>query len=261
MIVKKYGLNGAVKLVPETYDTTNFLEVRRFVENYSKNSKYILKKDIQAQKGLKISNNMNSILKDIKHHDYIVIQRLLEDPFLINGRKINIRVYFLIVCKNNSVKGYIHVNGFLYYTKDLYKRDSLLNKNHITTGYIDREVYAHNPLTTKDLYKWLDYNGHSSKILKHNTIALFKKLMNAFQIPICKSKKNVNSIAFQLFGCDMAPDKDLNVKLIEINKGPDLSGKDERDKVVKRKVLLDIFNIVGIIPSNINYQNEFIDLW
>ena len=85
MFSKKYGLNGASKLVPETYDTNKFLDIRRFVQNYSKNSKYILKKDIQAQKGLKICDNMDVILKDIKYDDYIVIQKLLEDPFLING--------------------------------------------------------------------------------------------------------------------------------------------------------------------------------
>ena len=85
--------------------------------------------------------------------------------------------------------------------------------------------------------------------------------MNCLKIPICNSKKTAKSISFQLFGCDIAPDKDLNVKLIEINKGPDLGGKDERDIALKRKDLIDIFNIVGIIPNNINYKNEFINLW
>ena len=53
-----------------------------------------------------------------------------------------------------------------------------------------------------------------------------------------------NTLRFQLFGCDVAPDSKLGCKLMEINKGPDMNAKDERDKQVKTTVQTDIFNIV-----------------
>ena len=40
---------------------------------------------------------------------------------------------------------------------------------------------------------------------------------------------------FQIFGADIAPDENLNVTIMEINKGPDIGFKDERDGNLKKK--------------------------
>ena len=45
-----------------------------------------------------------------------IIQEMLTKPYCVNGRKVNIRVYMLVVCFNNQTKCYIHENGFMYYT-------------------------------------------------------------------------------------------------------------------------------------------------
>jgi len=70
------------------------------------------------------------------------------------------------------------------------------------------------------------------------------KVMKAISKKICSNKKLNNHVRFQLFGADLAPDANLGVKLMEINKGPDLDAKDERDKQVKLNVQRDIFTIV-----------------
>jgi hypothetical protein len=49
-----------------------------------------------------------------------------------------------------------------------------------------------------------------------------------------------------LFGSDVAPTADLLAHLMEINKGPDLDAKDERDKKVKTRVQEDIFKVIEI---------------
>ena len=68
-----------------------------------------------------------------------------------------------------------------------------------------------------------------------------------------------NNLTFQLFGTDIAPDEKLNVHLIEINKGPDMSGKDERDRKLKFNVVEDIFEKVGVISNN--KTNNFKLIW
>lgn len=257
-LLNTYGRIGALQITPKTYRIRNSNDIQLFKQEYRKGNVYILKNIKQAQKGLKISNNYNDILNDIKNKKYIIIQELLKDPFTINGRKINLRIYFLIVCKNNTLSSYIHNNGFIYYTKGKYNINSIDKKNHITTGYIDREVYEKNPLTILDLYNWLNTNGYSPELLQYNIIILFKQIINAIKIHLCKSNKTKKSVSFQLFGCDIAPDSKLNVKLIEINKGPDFNAKDQRDKKVKKKVLIDIFSILNIIKNKSN--NNFIKI-
>jgi hypothetical protein len=59
-----------------------------------------MKKNIQRQEGLKISKDKNEILNCYKD-GYAVVQELLQDPYLINGRKINLRVYCLFIKKSN----------------------------------------------------------------------------------------------------------------------------------------------------------------
>ena len=78
--------------------------------------------------------------------------------------------------------------------------------------------------------------------------------MDALSGHICKNKKLYHHVQFQLFGCDIAPNENLDVSLMEINKGPSMTHHDDRDALVKLKVQDDIFNIVhpkeGEKPNN-----------
>jgi len=111
-----------------------------------------MKKNIQRQEGLKISNSKHEILDGYKN-GYVLVQELLQDPYLISGRKTNMRFYVLVVCKANNTDCYVHKDGFMYYTKVPFVKNSLDDAPNITTGYIDRQVYIDNPLTHYDLRK------------------------------------------------------------------------------------------------------------
>ena len=49
------------------------------------------------------------------------------------------------------------------------------------------------------------------------------------------------------------------MKIMEFNKGPDMSFKDNRDGEVKKKLNKDIFNLLGLY--NYNETNEFIRVY
>ena len=138
---------------PKTYPCSSD-GITDLLKNHVDGNKYIAKKDVQRQTGLKIINNITEIKDVVKDRKFLVIQELLKNPLLIDNRKINIRVYFLIVCENNKVSAYIHENGFIYYTPECFDYDSTDDGCHITTGYIDRSVYEKNPLTIDNLYKY-----------------------------------------------------------------------------------------------------------
>ena len=110
-IVSKYGLWKTLltrfggdykKYIPVTYGN-NARDLQLLVANHVPGKKYIAKKDIQQQKGLMIIHDINQLVEHTNSRRVRVIQELLNDPFLVNGYKINMRIYLLIVCKNHEV--------------------------------------------------------------------------------------------------------------------------------------------------------------
>jgi hypothetical protein len=63
-------------------------------------------------------------------------------------------------------------------------------------------------------------------------------------------------VGFQLYGADIAINEHLKPMIMEINKGPDLSAKDGRDKELKEAMCKDALKSVGLITPNIN--NKFL---
>lgn len=258
ILKKKFGSN-VINYYPKSYIPKRKSDIDLFKKEYNDNKFYIAKENLQQQKGINLSNNFNELLDYMENGKVDVIQELLEDPLIVGGRKINMRVYFLIICKDNKKYGYIFDDGFIYYTRKEYNKNILHFDHHITTGYIDREVYDKNPLTHKDLYNQL---GKNSSKLKNGIKLLMKNIFNAISPYVCTKENLSKGISFQLFGCDVAPDENFNSKLIEINKGPDMGFKDGRDGDLKKSVMMSIFNLINLNDDmkNEKYDNRFIPL-
>lgn len=248
IVYNKYGLSEAKRIMPETYIIKELLNENsndyiRYIKNYKKDKPYILKKNVQRQNGLKIVSNINNFSK---YQNYVIMQDLLQNPFLIDKRKINLRIYLLIMLKDNKLSAYVHNNGFLYYTATEFNKD-LRDETNITTGYVDRSVYEKNPLTLKDLRKYLSDNKIKHSLFDKINILLRKVVISYRDIIDTNSE---NKLFFQLFGADIFVNNNLEPLLMEINKGPDLGYKDERDKQVKIKVVTDIFTLIGLTDEN-----------
>lgn len=261
-----YGREFAKKLYPNTYVLNNDLDMDLLKKEYNKNNIYILKKNIQRQEGLEITNNIEYIMNAHKK-DFVIVQELLQNPYLLNSRKINLRIYLLVVC-NDEVHTYIHEEGFMYYTKENFSL-SLETGPNITTGYIDRKVYETNPLTLGDFRKYLDSDrtltipeqnivnkGDSISFHVFNNIKETIKLA-LLSINLCPSSKLSNATSYQLFGVDIAINNNLEAMIMEINKGPDISCKDDRDCSIKEKVSDDILRVIGVVDSDHNFIKLF----
>lgn len=254
-------LSGNKDKIPITYILENKNDIEKLKQKYYKTNQekynnenkdiYILKKNIQRQEGLLITDDINKIINN--DDKYLVAQELLQNPFIINKRKINMRIYMLVVIKNNNIDFYIYNNGFIYYSPKEWKEKSIENDINITTGYIDRQIYIDNPLTHFDLYKYI--GDEKSSILQKSILNLFKNIKLTYETLLLKKNKSDNIINFNIYGCDIAPDNNLNTKIIEINKGPDLTYKDERDRYVKYNLVKDCLEII-----NNNYNKNYIKL-
>jgi hypothetical protein len=264
-----YGNEKASQLMPQTFLLDEKKDLESIKTHFDENLKirkdhmYILKNYAQRQEGLKIVNKYKDIMEGYKNGFYLV-QDYLYNPFLISRRKINFRYYTLIVCRNGNVEGYIHKDGFVYYTPEDYDASDPSFDKHITTGYIDRSIYEKNPLTLDDFRNYLE-NIEKGKALEwdNNVNVLMHQIIKAISTKVCKNKKLKHHTLFQLFGSDVAPTADLSAFLMEINKGPDLEAKDKRDKKVKSQVQEDIIKLIEVKDKNGNVykDNRFVKVF
>jgi len=264
----KYGQVIAANMLPYTWDLTDDNEVELFKKQFNPNKIYITKNNYQRQEGLEIHTKLETILNS--RDKYILVQELLQDPYLVSKRKINLRVYVLVIKDNYSnIKLQVYRDGFMYYTPEFFEPNTDSFQKNITTGYIDRQVYVENPLTHMDFRVWLDNPNRQLTDIEsyikssHPNIKLsdfifsqiYEQLGFVFQTYETIVGTKSLGVSFQLYGVDVAINQDLKPMLMEINKGPDLTAKDGRDKDLKVNLCTDILKSVGLID---NINNNFI---
>jgi hypothetical protein len=270
IVSSRYSKEETLKLMPQTYILYDEDERNKLFKDFDNKKLYILKKNIQRQNGILILNDITNILSVDK--TYVVAQELLQNPYLIDKRKINLRVYVLIICSERNINISMYNDGFMYYTAEYYEPNSTDLKKNITTGYIDRIVYEKNPLTHKDFKTYLNLtrqltqneidlktNGYDLADYTFTNIKnMLAKVFNCFVNQIYLDPKMQNNMCFQLFGVDVAIDDKLEAKIMEINKGPDLGSKDIRDSELKHNLVRNIFDKIDLIKTSC--PNEFIDI-
>ncbi len=247
-----------LSIFPRSYVTSDRDDVNKLEAYVEAGNPIILKKNVQQQKGCLITDSLD----DIDLGEYAIAQELLQNPYTVSGRKINIRVYVMIQFdKLSNVRIHVYDDGFMYYTPREYIANTIDKDRNITTGYIDREVYKVNPLTLKDFKSML--GDAASGRLSRNILRCFKKLFDCITHDLRTIERTFEINKFIVMGADVAVDKQLNIKIMEINKGPDLQPKDNRDGNLKKKLLHDAFEIQGFANSTSddkNARNGFIRL-
>lgn len=245
-----YGRDKASQIMPESFLSYDNHDLYLFQNQYKKGDIYILKKNLQRKEGLLLTKDYNEIVNCFKEN-YKVIQKYRTDTFLINRRKINLRIYLLITCHNGKITGWVHNNGKCIYTNKDYNDDELDFEKNITSYNLDMDIYKRNPFTLEDLKLYLQYNGYDPSYLFTEIDSHINNTLSAADKYLCKLNRIKNKPTFQLFGLDFLIQTNLHPLLLEINKGPDMVPKNSADEKLKTKVLEDIFRTIGIIDDNI----------
>jgi hypothetical protein len=261
-----YGRPKASKLMPETYIISDPADMKIFQQNYSPDRLYLLKKNVQRKEGIILTHDYNKIMK---HTDYKVVQEYVDNLYILKKRKINLRLYLLIVCKEGKVSGYLYNKGKCIYTnKDFSNKDSSasnfdkINSNkevretHLTSVNLDTSIYDTYPETLENLEEYMGQNQFNK--LWNRILNLFQDLMDAIQGHVCDLKSLDKVLTFQLFGADIIFDTKLNPYLLELNKGPSMKYMTKIDEKMKDNLTNDIFIKVGVI--NKEPINKFITL-
>jgi hypothetical protein len=255
-LVKCYGRKYASTLMPESYILDDLNEMQVFRSNFKshKNEIYILKKNVQRKEGLKLTRDFFEILSG-SADNYRVVQKYMTDLYLVKNRKINLRIYLLIVIKDFTIYFYSCKNGKCIYTNKEYNDNDLDFESNITSYHLDMSIYKKNPRNFKELSYYIDINSenkNNSKILFDNIELLMHDISICLAKNFYQSKNISGTTCFQLFGADVIFNKEFHPYLLELNKGPDMSARDKIDENMKRSVQNDMFKIVGILENDDN---------
>lgn len=260
LLEKKYGRENAKEIMPESFVLNNRDHINKLINRFyeTPNLIVICKKNIQRKNGLLLINSIDEISDAIKEN-YKVAQVYKNDLLLIMNRKVNLRVYLMIVVDNNNkFTAYINKKGKCLYTNKKYNGDNLDFESNITSFNVDQDLYKTYPHTLKDLGIYLNKNGYNWNKIWRDIELLFKKVMDASYKNFYQPKNLNEKICFQLFGADIILDNNGKPFLLEINKGPDMIPKFDKDYGLKRNVYNETFNKIGLTKSR---GNEYIEIF
>jgi hypothetical protein len=179
--------------------------------------------NLNQGKGIEIFSSLKNILKSIRKKpsgSTWVLQKYIERPLLIQGRKFDVRVWVLMTCRREV---FFYNDGYIRTSSFEYNLDERLNFVHLTNHCLQQlnEKYGMfedgNTLSFEELENFLNEKG----IFDAHFLPRMKDLVIDC---VLSSKKNIlkekNSGNFELLGFDFLIDEDFRVWLIEINTNP-----------------------------------------
>ena len=255
-IKNKYGIKKASKLMPCSYILNNDDDMKYFIKKYKQNKLYIMKGKEQRKKGIKITRNLEEILNG-KYNKFLLVQEYLDNIFLINKRKLNLRCYVVILCHNNNIEIYIHKNGKCIFTNQDYNINSDEFEKHITSFNLDTSIYNINPFNFYDLEKHFNKYNINYKFIMNKIYNNLRLVSLSFKNNICNLKKLNKNKSYQLFGIDYILDNNLNPYLLEFNKGPNMKYNIDKDYKLKYEIIEDVYSLMGIIDKQ---NNNFVKI-
>ncbi|XP_067302332.1 protein polyglycylase TTLL10 [Pseudorasbora parva] len=208
----------------------------------------------------------------------LVVQRYIQNPLLIKGRKFDVRSYFLIACTSPYMVFFRH--GYVRLTCNLYDPNSDNITAHLTNQYMQKKNPLYSLLKEETVWSMERFNTYinetymlSQGLPKDWALGPFAKrmqhiIMQCFQAT--KAKLDCKLGYFDLIGCDFLIDEDFKVWLLEMNCNPALHTNCEVLKdVIPQTVTetldlsLEIFSksCCGLKMLPLNSQREFILLY
>lgn len=174
-----------------------------------------------------------------------VVQKYIERPLLVQGRKFHIRAWALA---QGSVNVYLHENALcLCATKQFQTEDLTDNLVHLTNGLSVQSkaqdyVFEENALSLAELGEHLRAEGHAIQDPQGHIFAQMQRLVRAAFASVVDSRRKFFLIAhcFEYFGLDFLVDEHLKVWLLEVNACADLSGFNKHYEHLAKGVLEDI---------------------
>ncbi|XP_051518103.1 protein polyglycylase TTLL10 isoform X3 [Myxocyprinus asiaticus] len=189
-----------------------------------------------------------------------VVQRYIENPLLLTGRKFDVRSYFLIACTSPYMVFFRH--GYVRLTCNLYDPNSDNLTGHLTNQYMQKKNPLYSLLKEETVWSMEHLNTYINEMYmvpkglpKDWALGPFAKrmqhiIMQCFQA--VKAKLDCKLGYFDLIGCDFLIDEDFKVWLLEMNCNPALHTNCEVLKDVVPRTVTETLGPHGGVVTCLN---------
>ncbi|EDR26061.1 hypothetical protein, conserved [Entamoeba dispar SAW760] len=238
-----------IKIIPETFDFSNFEEVKEFIITYFKREKegldnYWIIKPITRIEGNRngIFNNINAIIK-IANSIPCIISKYIIEPLLLNERKFELRFIVLmkydILWKSQKPDIYLYDRFWSYFTNNTFNLDDLNDyERHFTSKKYGNKI---NKICDIDFIKQFNEKygkEYKWENLKEKIELLISRTFDA-GIQTHKYKFEINSCA--IYGIDIMIDSHFNPFLHQIKFQPDCTDACKDDNEFYNKIFTCFF--------------------
>lgn len=248
---------------PTTYELPS--EYHLFVEEFKKHPStiWIMKPAGRSQgKGIFLFRKLKDIT-DWKKEDYFhkdedktdreppetyVVQHYIDNPYLIGGKKFDLRVYVLVT-SYAPLTAWLYRSGFARFSNSRFSLDSIGDSFvHLTNVAIQKTAPDYDP---EKGCKWsmLELRRYLTSKYGHEVVRdLFLRMDEIF----IKSLHSVQKImindkhSFELYGFDILIDDTLKPWIIEVNAAPSLTASSPTDYDLKFGLLEDMLHVVDM---------------
>ncbi|XP_012168225.1 probable tubulin polyglutamylase TTLL2 isoform X2 [Bombus terrestris] len=194
-------------------------------------------------------------LSDLTYDNAAVVQRYIENPFLIGGYKFDLRLY-VCVPSYRPLTIYLYKEGLARFATEKFSLEHLndpfrhltnFSLNKLGPGYSEKKerVGSGCKWTFRQLRRYFEQAGYYDWFLWQRIACLVSLTILSQAASIPKS-----SNCFEFFGFDVLIDKNLKPWLLEVNLSPALSNDCEIDSEVKKPLLHDLFDLLGLPVCN-----------
>ena len=252
---KKYIDYIRFESIKKTGSTQNVILPKSF---YTGKNIWLLKRtNFNRGREIKIYSDINAILTDIdtykKQNLYTnyIIQKYLEDPFLYDQRKFDIRIWvlFTYISNSNKFKTYVFKEGHLKACSEPYDINSKDLFIHLTNYSVQKytknfsKVEKGNEISFETFQKKLDEKGNGKNFKKD----VMPKIIKIIAISANAAKNKINILnkknCFEIFGYDFILDSNLNPFLLEINTNPGLEESSPLIEMLVPRMIDDAFRL------------------
>ena len=177
-----------------------------------------------------------------------VVQRYIENPYVIGGKKFDVRLYVLVL-SYAPLTVYLYRSGFCRFSGSRFSMDDIGNNLvHLTNVAIQKHALDAEKTTGM---KW-SLKGLKTYLSSRHGDAAVDGAFESVQELIINSLLAVqNTIihdrhCFELYGYDILFDETLAPWLIEVNASPSLTASDDEDYSLKYVMLQDALRLVDV---------------
>ena len=202
-------------------------------------------------RGIQCINNLKSVFDCLNQENIngLVIQKYIENPLLIYGKKFDIRQWVLVT----SIKPltiWMWDDPYLRFSAEEYNIDNFSNiYSHLTNNCVAKysKKYNSNNKIEGDMWDVPQFQIYLKETYGKDLWPKIKEQI--LNIVLCSFDSVKNEIkyrenSFELFGLDVMFDNDLNAYLIEVNASPSM---DYSTKITSRLVPEMISSLIDII--------------